>query len=261
MRKILLATLLSLFLQAGIAQATISVNNLQTNINLVMEDGTSSVFPLFITFAGGEVLTSSGPLSSWTKFGVNNQDNLTLQGSGSLQLPVNITVPDGQAIGTYTGEIRDGSTVLSTITVIITIPTGEIKTLQALSQVNQEVSQKLSIFKADIDAVISNKFKDIQSEITTIKSDLSQSIQDVKTSNKKVSDLENTKAVLEAKIQNLTSETSSLENRTQSLKREKENLELTSSILRSESPILFALGLLFGIGGTYVFYRKLHRYL
>jgi flagellar biosynthesis chaperone FliJ len=235
----------------GLAQA-VSVQPGQETIELAVERGGEASFFLIANYPAHETLASSSP---WVK--IEGNDSFVLPSGGTAFLRINVSVPADQDIGKYKADIKYGSATLSTIIVTVTLPTEEIKTLRTLADVNE----KISGLESNLDSSLEEQLNDIKEQISTIKSDLSISIQDMKNYQKQVSDLEGEKKTLEEKIRNLTEEIASLENRTLSLQAEKQELELTGNMLRSESPVLFLLGILAGAGGIYLFHRKLHKYL
>lgn len=255
MKKIFLITLLCLLLQPAFSQA-LSVQSGQEVIPLTIEAGRDHAFFLIVNSPDREVLTSS---SLWVMIEGNN--SYRLPSGGTVFLRINVTVPESETIGEQKIPITYGAATLSTLLITSTLQIEEIRALQAIANVSEEISVLRSQLTSDISSKLKNTIDGIQSQVNSIKSELTSSIQDVKNYQKNVGSLESDKNSLQTKIQNLTTELTSLQNKTRNLQTEKEQLELTGNSLRGESPLLFVLGLLIGAGGIFLFYRKLHKYL
>jgi len=266
MKKLLIFAIIILLLQTAGVRA-ISVQEGQETLNLAVESGETHLLFLIINSDGGENITSSGETESWVRLGAENTESVVFPASGTQYLRVNVTVPEGHEIGDYQGKILADGSALSTLIVTATLPVPEIEELQTLADVDSKISDlqsdlnsKMSELQTDVGSSLDDQLDEIQSRVDEIKTDLSKSIQDLKSYNEDVSSLESEKVELEKKIEGMNSELYLLENETQELYSQKSELEITGSILRGESQILFALGILIGAGGIFLFYKRLNRY-
>lgn len=252
--KAVLFTLFTLLLQIGLAQA-VSVQPGQEAIHLIIPQGKEASFYLIALSPSGENLISSSP---WVT--IEGRDSYQLPSGGTVFLKINASVPPGQDIGDYPAQIQHSSGTLSTLTITVTLPTGEIKTLQVLAEVNRKLSDLEDRLGKDIDSKLDSNLQQVESQINTFAQALSSSIQGVLKYEKDVQALEIEKQGLEGDIQNLTAQLESLETRSRLLQKQNSELEATGNLVRGESPLLFALGLLIGAGGIYLFYRRAHKY-
>jgi len=256
MKKLLAFAFFMLLIFAEGSTAT-TVQSGQETIDVIIEDGNSRIIFLGVNSDGGESVTTSGSIYSWTMLGSDNEESITFPASGTQWLRINITVPDNQELGDYSGTITTDGTVLSTIRVTVTLSTAEIESLKTLS----DVENKISSLESNIDSYLDEQLSELKEQINTIKSELSLSIQSIKEYEQEIRTLRDENEVLDDSVEELNTIVDGLESMSASLNNERESLVITGNMLRVESNILFVVGILIGAAGIYLFYRKTHKYL
>lgn len=251
MWKLIAVLFFSLIAFSGFAGAT-SIQTGQETLEVVIEDGDSRQVFLILITDGGETVSVSGEAAAWIGLGSSSAGDITFPAAGTQHLQLNITIPDGQEIGDYQATLLSDGTVVSTILLTVTLPTEEIESLKTLSQVHESIEDLEASLLTDLDTSLEDQLAQLTKEIETISSELSTSITTVKNYQEELSLLEQEKESLEAQV-------TALEQHSTVLEEENQNLEITGNLVRTESGILFVVGLIIGAGGIFLFYRKLHK--
>jgi len=241
--------------------AALSIQNGQENIPLLLEEGDNfTIFLKLTSNNGGEVVSAGGQAGSWILLGSQQQSSVVMQ-SGITFLPVTIQVPQGQGIGIYQAIIQTNASQLSLLTLDIALSSGGVLVLMDQA----DVVQKISDLEGRLDASLQNKIDDemqnIRNELSRMEEQLKSSIYNVDTHQKGVAELTAEKETLEAEVVRLENELTATETEAAAAEEQKEQLELTGHALRTEGPILLVIGIMVGVGGMYLFYRRLHKYL
>lgn len=242
--SVIFAVMFSLFL---IQQCSaISAIDSQKSMTLTIEKGSSLEMPVVIQDVSEVTeIKATGDIADWVSFWGNHSTYDIFP--GQTYILVSIDVPDDAKLGEYDGTIKAGSDTVSRIRIKVTIKLADAKAYQEMEAVDKQVNSlkdRVSDLTSDI--------KMLRTQVVTLQYNMTKKVEEIYKYQRDLSELEKDNSELKESLQEI-------KNQYAEVKKENEKLNsLTGSLVSTQIPGMFLVGIVIGVFAMLVTFRREH---